>query len=90
MKYIHFQIYLFFRTKTAKAAKQLNTIRRWAVTGTPIQNNLLELWSLVHWLEFDLYSESMIDFKIEIERPCKVSISNMDVLNAGGRRYIKL
>lgn len=64
--------FLSFRTKTAKAAKQLNTIRRWVVTGTPIQNNLLELWSLVHWLEFDLYADSMIDFKVAIERPCKV------------------
>ena len=59
------------RCKTAKAANQLNTVRRWVVTGTPIQNNLVELWSLVNWLQFDLYAEDLSGFKNQIERPCK-------------------
>ena len=31
------------KSKTAKAALQLQTLRRWIVTDTPIQNNLLEV-----------------------------------------------
>merc|ERR1719245_886154 len=51
-------------TKTAKAAVNLNTERRWVVTGTPIQNNLLD---------FGLYAgkENMRLYKAHIERPCK-------------------
>ena len=35
----------------------------------------MDVWSLVHWLKFDLYADSIKDFKVEIERPCKVDIS---------------
>lgn len=59
------------RTKSAKAAYTLNTERRWVITGTPIQNNLLELWSLVHWLRFGVYADYLAAFKKQIERPCK-------------------
>ena len=60
-------------TKTAKAAVNLNTERRWVVTGTPIQNNLMDLWSIVNWLDFGLYAgkENMRLYKAHIERPCK-------------------
>ena len=37
--------------KTAKAASKLNTERKWVISGTPIQNNLQELWCLLSWLE---------------------------------------
>jgi len=60
-------------TKSAKAALDLDTIRRWIVTGTPIQNNLMELWSLVNWLDFGMYAgkSQMHKFKDQIEGPCK-------------------
>lgn len=61
-----------YRSKTAKAANLLNTKRRWVVTGTPIQNNLIELWSLVNWLRFDLYADNLRAFKDQIEHPCKI------------------
>ena len=43
------------------------------MTGTPIQNNLMELWSLTNWLEFDMYAgkQNMKLFKRQIEKPCK-------------------
>ena len=63
---------ILLRTKTATAANMLNTARRWLITGTPIQNNLTELWSLVHWLKFDLYVDNMADFKRQIVLPCEV------------------
>ena len=42
------------RSKTSKAAMQLQTHRRWIVTGTPIQNNLLEVTKLNYPLCFKL------------------------------------
>ena len=58
-------------TCTAKAAILLKTDRKWVISGTPIQNNLIELWSLVKWLEFELYSDSLAYFKNQIVQPCK-------------------
>ena len=61
------------RSKTAKAALSLDTIRRWVVTGTPIQNNLMEFWSLINWMNFGIYAgkSNMRYFKNDIDRPCK-------------------
>ena len=61
-----------FNTKAHKAAMQLQADRRWVVTGTPIQNNLMELWSLTTFLQFSVYSEKAgkADFKRLIEQPC--------------------
>ncbi len=38
------------RTLTAKAVKQLTSDRRFALTGTPIENSLSELWSIFDFL----------------------------------------
>lgn len=59
--------------KCAKAAMELDTLRKWVVTGTPIQNNLMELWSLVNWLGFGVYAgrQQLGLFKDQIELPCK-------------------
>ena len=43
-------------SKTHKAAAELDTDRKWLVSGTPIQNNLKELWSLLKWLEYEPYT----------------------------------
>lgn len=37
--------------KIFKAAKTLDAERKWIVSGTPIQNNLTELWALLNWIE---------------------------------------
>ena len=39
-----------FTSQTARTAKRLNAHTRLALTGTPMENNITELWSL-----FDLY-----------------------------------
>eukprot|EP00124_Ichthyophonus_hoferi_P001787 Ihof_evm11s103 gene=Ihof_evmTU11s103 len=42
-------------TKSANAAYKLKSIYRWALSGTPIQNNLEELFSLFHFLKLKHY-----------------------------------
>ena len=60
-------------SKTYKAALNLDSLRRWIVTGTPIQNNLMEFWSLINWLNFGYYAgrSNMKYYKDDIVFPCK-------------------
>eukprot|EP01119_Soliformovum_irregulare_P014104 TRINITY_DN3826_c0_g1_i1.p1 TRINITY_DN3826_c0_g1~~TRINITY_DN3826_c0_g1_i1.p1 ORF type:complete len:1079 (-),score=279.78 TRINITY_DN3826_c0_g1_i1:71-3307(-) len=44
-------------TRTAKAAYQLKSTNRWAVTGTPIQNKLDDMFSLLHFLQVEPYGD---------------------------------
>ena len=37
-------------TKSAKAAKSLRSVCRFALTGTPVENNLMELWSVFDFI----------------------------------------
>ncbi|KAG2188307.1 hypothetical protein INT44_001060 [Umbelopsis vinacea] len=43
-------------SKTSKACSALSAIRRWVVTGTPIQNKLDDLYALVHFLKHEPWS----------------------------------
>ena len=60
-------------SKCWRSVMQLDSERKWIITGTPIMNNLMELWSLVNWLGFTLYTGSGGEklFKQHIETPCK-------------------
>ncbi|CCJ29638.1 unnamed protein product [Pneumocystis jirovecii] len=52
-----------FRSQRWKVLLNFNTERRLLLTGTPLQNNLIELWSLLYFLMPHGLSESMpIDF----------------------------
>lgn len=44
-------------TLTARAVFALQAERRWALTGTPIQNHLDDLFALVHFLRVSPYDE---------------------------------
>ncbi|MDW8515409.1 SNF2-related protein [Priestia flexa] len=55
-------------TKQAKAVKKLNTTHRFALTGTPIENRLTELWSIVDFLNPG-YLDSLERFKKEFVIP---------------------
>ncbi len=57
-------------TRTAKAAFALKAERRWCVTGTPIQNKLDDIFSLLHFLHVEPYGEYTWWSKV-IARPMK-------------------
>ncbi|XP_023213372.1 transcription termination factor 2-like isoform X2 [Centruroides sculpturatus] len=46
-----------YKTRTAQAICTLNAKYRWAVTGTPIHNNLFDLYSLMKFLHFFPFDE---------------------------------
>ncbi|KAG2420162.1 hypothetical protein HFD88_004962 [Aspergillus terreus] len=53
------------RIKNAKSKRALGLSRirahyKLVLTGTPIQNNLTELWSILHWLYPDVFVESSV------------------------------
>ncbi|KAF5873287.1 putative snf2 family helicase protein [Botrytis fragariae] len=60
----------------ARACCALKATRRWAITGTPIQNKLVDFASIVKFLRVHLYSDTRI-FVEEITKPFRNS-SSMD------------
>ena len=54
--------------KATKAACSLRSEYRWCLTGTPMQNNLDELQSLIHFLRIKPYNE-LHTWKDQITRP---------------------
>jgi DNA repair protein RAD5 len=43
--------------QTAKAVYELDAVFRWCLTGTPIQNNLTDMFSLLHFIKYTPWSE---------------------------------
>jgi len=56
------------KTQMCKAVKLLKTQRRLALTGTPIENRLVELWSIFDFL-MPGYLGTVQDFKVKYETP---------------------
>ncbi|MBO4990651.1 MAG: SNF2 helicase associated domain-containing protein [Firmicutes bacterium] len=57
-----------FTTKNAKAVTALHSDHRFALTGTPIENRLSDLWSIFHFL-MPGYLGSYMQFRQQYERP---------------------
>ena len=58
--------------KTTEAVNALDSERRWILSGTPIQNNLKELYSLVNWLGIKPFSlQPKAYWNREIANPVK-------------------
>lgn len=57
-------------TKAAIGASLINSEYRWCMSGTPMQNNVTELYSLIHFLRIKPYNESE-KFSKDFTRPLK-------------------
>jgi len=81
-------------TQAAKAAFLLsqNATSRWCLTGTPIQNTVYELWSLIHFLRIKPFDE-YAHFKDKIGEPLdpkKKNVHQMAVNWAMKRLHVVL
>ena len=43
-------------SKQTTAAVKLNALRRWILTGTPIQNRMSDLWSMINFLRIEPFT----------------------------------
>jgi len=59
---------------------RFNTKRRLLLTGTPLQNDVMELWSLMHFLMPHIFS-NMQDFKEWFSNPFSQSVNQNKSLN---------
>lgn len=55
-------------SKTAKAVKRINAKTRFALTGTPVENSMLELWSIFDFI-MPGFLYSISGFKEKFEKP---------------------
>lgn len=72
-----------FRSKKWQELIRMNTARRLLLTGTPLQNDLMELWSLMHFLMPDIFG-SYTDFKAWFSDPLTTAIQKQEVSKEGG------
>ncbi|KAI1824834.1 SNF2 family N-terminal domain-containing protein [Xylaria intraflava] len=67
------------------ACKELRTPNRVILSGTPIQNNLVELWSLFDFI-FPMRLGTLVDFRKQIEVPIKIggyaNASHLQIMTA--------
>lgn len=59
---------------------KFNTKRRLLLTGTPLQNDVMELWSLMHFLMPNIFSNQN-DFKEWFSNPFSQSVNQNKGLN---------
>jgi hypothetical protein len=61
----HFKLLYWQQNNITKALNSVETPLRLAVTGYPVQNRLLDYWSIVNWVNPDRITEvgSVEDFK---------------------------
>ena len=67
------------RSLAAQAVCKLRAAKRWAVTGTPIQNKELDLYSLIRFLRVDPFDEYKV-WKQWVENKTSLGQSRMNTL----------
>jgi SNF2 family DNA or RNA helicase len=69
-----------FRSQRWQTLLRFNTKRRLLLTGTPLQNDVMELWSLMHFLMPHIFT-SQQDFKEWFSNPFNQSMNQNQSLN---------
>uniref|UniRef100_A0A674NN30 Transcription termination factor 2 n=1 Tax=Takifugu rubripes TaxID=31033 RepID=A0A674NN30_TAKRU len=64
---------------TSVATCQLTAHARWAVTGTPIQNNLLDMYSLLKFLRYSPFDEFKL-WKAQVDNGSDTGIKRLHIL----------
>ena len=59
------------KAQTTQALRSINTRRRYGLTGTALQNNLLELWCILDWAQPGCLGR-LADFQEEYVRPIEL------------------
>lgn len=67
-------------SQTWQCLSSFQTMRRLLLTGTPLQNNLIELWSLLAFLIPERF-ESHSDFKEWFSEPLQRALQNNQIVN---------
>ena len=71
-----------FKSQRWQTLLTLNSRRRLLLTGTPLQNNLIELWSLMHFLMPDLF-RSQSEFKEWFSTPLTAHVEGVSQVDSG-------
>eukprot|EP00670_Eutreptiella_braarudii_P009965 CAMPEP_0174307234 /NCGR_PEP_ID=MMETSP0810-20121108/985_1 /TAXON_ID=73025 ORGANISM="Eutreptiella gymnastica-like, Strain CCMP1594" /NCGR_SAMPLE_ID=MMETSP0810 /ASSEMBLY_ACC=CAM_ASM_000659 /LENGTH=2121 /DNA_ID=CAMNT_0015414221 /DNA_START=114 /DNA_END=6476 /DNA_ORIENTATION=- len=72
-----------WKSKKWETLLNFNTERRLLLTGTPLQNNLMELWSLLHFLMPDAVAfESNQEFREWFSNPMNEMVTGQSEINA--------
>ena len=69
-----------WRSQRWQVLLNFSTRHRLLITGTPLQNDLMELWALMHFLMPDLFS-SHAEFKNWFANPLSAMVDGTQVLN---------
>ncbi|NXG23392.1 TTF2 factor, partial [Grallaria varia] len=67
------------RTQTSIAVCKLRASARWAVTGTPIQNNLLDMYSLLRFLRCSPFDEYKV-WKYQVDNNTRKGAERLSLL----------
>ncbi|HLD77858.1 MAG TPA: SNF2-related protein, partial [archaeon] len=71
-----------FRSQRWQTLLSLNAAHRLLLTGTPLQNNLIELWSLMHFLMPQIFA-SHTQFKLWFSKPMEGFLDGVDSIDGG-------
>jgi hypothetical protein len=72
------QIIKNHKTATARAMRRIKPTVRIALTGTPVENNLTEAWSVMDWLNPGLFG-TLRTFRDQFARPIEENITDSDL-----------